>query len=205
MFLFSMKKIPGFLLGLKYQVLVFTTLGTVISHAAVLENNVTVSSGVFGPDTYLVNPLNSAAGFVVTKTGNSVYQITTFVIAEGFAYYNVTQGTLIDMDFVLNATPLVSNVFSSTIGNSFNASSSSPLLLGYWDDSDHASQGLSPMDDWGWVELTEIDGNLAVLRSASAVGTKGIYAGTLATVPEPSGLFLTTLGGFLLMRRKRQV
>jgi hypothetical protein len=200
-----MKSTTGFLPRLKFQVLIYTALGAVLSHAAVLENNVTVSSGVFGPNTYLVAPTSGNAAFIVTKVSSSTYQVTTWVIAEEFAYYNASQGTLIDSNFALNTTPLVSNSAPSTIGNLFTASSSSPLLLGYWMDSDFPPNGLSKMDHWGWVELTEINGELAAARSATAVGTKGIYAGTLTTVPEPSGLFLTALGGLLLVRRKRQV
>ena len=173
--------------------------GVIANDAAILP--------LFGSGQYLqltnsINPSQGRSGLFaiqISSGGGSQFTFSYAGIAEEYALYSVTPGTVIDPSFASLTSPLVSN-------NGVDPGSSVQTFLlgqstyfGYWDDrqfsgSDPGIQSTPDIyDDFGWVEITRTASGLEVASSATALGS-GIIAGTITQVPEPSVSVLVLLG-----------
>ena len=177
----------------------------VIAQGTVIANDAAILP-LFGSGQYLTltNSIDSSQGryglfaIQISSGGGSQFTFSYAGIAEEYALYSVTPGTVIDPAFATLTTPLVSN-------NNNPGSSVQTFLLGqssyfgYWDDrqlsgSDPGVPNTPDMyDNYGGVVITRTAAGLQVSSSVTALGG-GIIAGTLTQTPEPSVSLLVLLG-----------
>jgi len=182
--------------------------GVVANDAAILP---LLGSGQYLTLTNSINPSQGRYGLFaiqISSGGASQFTFSYAGIAEEYALYSVTPGTVIDPSFAMLTTPLVSNngVDPGSSVQTFLLGQS--IYFGYWDD--RQLSGIDPgtpntpdiYDNYGWVLLTRTGAGLQVSSSATALGG-GIIAGSFTQTPEPSVSVFVLLGlglGFGLRR-----
>jgi hypothetical protein len=182
--------------------------GVIANDAAILPLS---GSGQYLTLTNSVNPSQGRYGLFaiqISSGGGSQFTFSYAGIAEEYALYAVTPGTVIDPSFAALTIPLVSNngVDPGSSVQTFALGQSS--YFGYWDDRqlfgiDPGIQGTPDIyDNYGWVLLTRTAAGLQVSSSATALGG-GIIAGTFTQVPEPSVSVLVLLGLGLALALRR--
>ncbi len=198
------------IVGLTIQL--FATQGR--AQSVVFFNDAAIKTSSSGPYLTLTNSVNPSQGrygnfsILITPLGGLTFSFQYYGVAEVFALYAVTSGTVIDPAFAASTPPLVSNNGVGPASSVQTFPLGQPRLFGYWDARFPSPSNKTPdIDDhYGWVwlapsSLTE----LRVSASATVIGG-GIIAGTTTPVPEPSSVILLMAGaGLLLWRRiKRQ-
>src|ERR1039458_152448 len=176
-----------------------------VSAQEVIANDAAIlpllGSGQYLTLTNSINPGQGRYGLFaieISSGGGSQFTFSYAGIAEEYALYSVTSGTVIDPSFAMLTAPLVSNngVDPGSSVQTFLLGQS--IYFGYWDDRQFS--GIDPgihdtpdiYDNYGWVEITRTAAGLQVSSSATALGG-GIIAETLTQTPEPSVSVLVLL------------
>jgi hypothetical protein len=125
----------------------------------------------------------------------------------GHEWFLVSDGTVINADFVLNTTPFYS-IFDPLNFSGEILMSTQPFMLAFWLDADGPIGDRQPGigDVFGWAELAYDGTTLTLVDSAAENDGVGIIAGQYQQVPEPATLLLFGLGGagaWFLRRNKR--
>lgn len=168
------------------------------TYAFTLTKSIPISQGAFG--------------FAFDFAGETAFRANGMghwaTIAEVFALFLVTEGTVIDADYVANHQPFLTNAVAMTF--SFEIPLGGDVLVAYWDDrqlySDNPLHNIpDPSDSFGWARLSNISGILVLTESATALGD-GIVAGSTVPIPEPSSwhLILGSLALCTLLAFSRQ-
>lgn len=175
--------------------LLFTGLIPATAKAQVIQDDAVIGP-LFGVEPVFhlektVQPGNSLFGIEITNPAPGRFTFSAFTIAEPIAFFPVEFGELIDENFRDNGRVFLSNGDRGSDVPTFSLDFD-PLeshYVGYWDDLGLPFDVINATDNFGWARLTFDGTDLTVSESATAVG-RGIFAGTLTTIPEPSGMLL---------------
>lgn len=195
-----MKRLLNLIVPLSFA-LVFPLSGAVIQNDAIISTSPAGAGSPPGTFFYLTQtapPGNGMFLYEVAMSGQSVFTFSYWGIAELNSVFIATLGDIFDNGFVGSQPPLASNSDNPGSG-SFTLLSGESLYLGYFDNRFFTDDDL-----FGWARVTNVDGELVVDASATAVGG-GIVVGTLTQVPEPAtgAIFALAMAGALVSRTKR--
>jgi hypothetical protein len=129
----------------------------------------------------------------------------SMLLANGGAFYEVSEGDIIDPSLVLNGAPLAKLLGSfESVQTALTADFGETFFIGFMVDVAPYDRIPTTADAYGWAKLQN-NGELVLLESAVSDGF-GIRAGQFATIPEPGTILLLLLGGtgISLLRRPRK-
>jgi hypothetical protein len=173
----------------------------------IVPNGVTyIGTTPFGGSEFHViqNPANSDyTGFLLPPQVVNTFSFGVF-LDEGVRVF------LLSPNDPVSLQSIQANSYTELGGaSSYTFSPNTPFYVGLYSgygpwDSQGLYTGIYRDPVFGWAELVNDGGTIKLLDSALAYGADGIYAGTrtLITIPEPSTLLLTAVGGALALARR---
>ncbi len=146
---------------------------------------------------------------------SSTYNFRAIAIAEGYRMFAAQPGDLVDVAFVQNTIPVVTNQYlagSDKVPQVFQPNETK--YYAYWDDRSQfeSAEGnnnrgtVTPTDSFGWLALTRMGTVLVVTGSATSVGAPIRVGSFVAEVPEPATWGMASLGlvGLAASRLRRR-
>jgi hypothetical protein len=179
------------------------TEGAVIQNDAIIANAQTASLPLPGEGDHFFLTQTAPPG-----NGMFLYQVTSQIphnftfsdmgIAEPNRLFLSEFGDRFDVLY-LQSHPSFATNWNNHGAGTFTLLPGESRYLAYWD-----LRFFSDNDLFGWAHLTNIDGQLVVAASATAVGG-GIVVGTLERIPEPStgGILASAVVAATLRRSRR--
>ena len=201
------------------RLLLVAFLGSAVSASAeVIEDVVSVSSGVITPDDWEIRysqPNGDGTGLVLTLARNAspvpAIDMTpvNYFVGIAFSWYEASEDDVFDGPVVENSSPFAANW---EILNPISVPAETPFFLTSWSGMGFDQQENQPIigpDDyytWGKFVVNDVAGDLQLSVLGSAMARNGIVVGKPVSVPEPATLALAIagLGGlsYALWRRR---
>jgi len=177
------------------------------ARAAVFVDDAKIGTGGNGPPAlYLTKSMSNGLFLVQLQTFDSItYRFDTDATAEAFRMFAAQPGDLVDIAFVQNSLPLVTNQSDLSVSDAPQVfQPNETKYYAYWDDRSMFDPGapyedrraVSPTDSFGWLALTRVGTTLQITSSVSvtSVGAPIRVGSFVAEVPEPATWAMASLG-----------
>lgn len=189
------------------------------ARAEVFVNDAQIITGPYSlPTLDLTKSIPSGKGWfgVELQTFDSTtYDFRAIAIAERYRMFAAQPGDLVDITFVENTLPLVTNQWGITVSDAPQVfQPNETKYYAYWDDRSQfdSAEGnnnrgtVTPTDSFGWLALTRMGTVLVVTGGATSVGAPIRVGSFVAEVPEPGAWTLAGLGlvGLAVSRLRRR-